>query len=265
MGRKAAVLERDPDTIAVDAVLDAATAAANAAVDAAAAVDRTSGPLDGVIDALQASTARQDTMDARLESLATQLAEQVSVNAALQSQVEEALQIKAGFNNLVGVVQERFQTHADSMQTLRSGYEAFEREASRAIEQKDAKIETLQADADAALNRVLEHLAYGLHDRLFAAATAIEAGNETAKAGLILALLDQLEAALAEHFDLHVVKPRPGDTYDRASMTAIEAVQARRLWNRNETVAHTIRCGFHIGTDDECRMLRRAEVAAYRR
>ena len=201
----------------------------------------------------------------QLTAVTTKLEQQIGQNSRLESALAEALQVKDGFNGLVGVVQERFQVHADAMSQLTNSHESFAEAASEGIAQKDHKIDSLQREADTALDRILQQLAWPLHDRLYASAVAIEAGNEAAKAGLILALLEQLEVSLAECFDVHVIKPRPGEPYVREQMTAIEAIQAKRLWHRNETVAHTIRCGFHIGEDDNCRVLRKAEVAAYRR
>ena len=240
--------------------------------DVSNAIHETNEQLSRLVGELDDMVSRQGSLDDRLSALADQQAAANRENEALRSLVQEACEVKAdfgrvkdGFNQLIARVSDSFSSSEQSMTTLKEDYRVFAVKADQAIAQKDDKIESLEDKNRQMLRRVLEDVIVPVHDRLFSAVLAIEAANEVPKAALVVAILDQIETSLAEAHDVHVIKPGPGSIYDRSSMSAVDFEMAKRFSHQNETIARTLQCGFHVGTDADCKVLRKANVVVYRR
>jgi metal-responsive CopG/Arc/MetJ family transcriptional regulator len=240
--------------------------------DISIAVHETKEQLTCLVDGLNGMLSRQASLDDRLSSLADKQAAANRESEALRNLVQEACEVKAdfgrvkeGFNQLITRVGDSFSSSEQSMNALKEGYRDFAVAGHHAIAQKDDKIEALEEKCDQSLNRVLEDVIYPLHDQLFSAVVAIEAANEVHQASLIVALFEQVETSLVETQEVHVIRPQAGSTYERESMSAVDFELARRFRHQDETVARTLRCGFHVGVDEDCVVLRKAQVVVYRR
>ncbi len=122
------------------------------------------------------------------------------------------------------------------------------------------------------VDRLVSTVIAPLHDKLFEAVVAIDAGGRLDHAGVLVGCLAQLELNL-EASDIEVIKPQVGQLFDAKSCEAIGAVPIR-IWNRTvaeHTVARVIRCGFAVFTTNDdgsrgsMRVLRRAAIEVYRR
>ena len=111
------------------------------------------------------------------------------------------------------------------------------------------------------MQSALESL-FQLHDALYTKVTAMASGEDEPNA-FILNCLENLQGELARH-SIEVIEPKPGDKINLDVMFLAGAVHCG-WWREPDRVARVIRCGFAKESDGRHDVLRKADVAIYRR
>jgi len=111
------------------------------------------------------------------------------------------------------------------------------------------------------MQSALESL-FQLHDALYTKVTAMVSGEDEPNT-FILNCLENLQGELARH-SIEVIEPKPGDKINLDVMFLAGAVHCA-WWREPDRVARVIRCGFVQESDERYEVLRKADVAVYRR
>lgn len=111
------------------------------------------------------------------------------------------------------------------------------------------------------MQSALESL-FQLHDTLYTKVTAMVSGEEEPNA-FILNCLENLRGELARH-DIEVIEPKPGDKINLDVMFLAGTARCS-WWREPDRVDRVIRCGFARESGGRYEVLRKADVAIYRR